>query len=242
MNPLDLFLNRVERELRSMPKWKKEEELRELRSHLEQRAEDFEREGLKREDAQTRATEAFESAKALGEKLCDAWEGVPQGWWHVVGAVLKVVAISLVAQIALWLPGLVFSQGEPSSLELLALFPYFLFLLLGAPIYCGCLLSLWLGRRAPKVILGLLISLYVVGDLMIFLLDSRTGLATSGEDTSVVLVLTFHLLVWLVVAFLFRLVCQRRWRNLPPGQAPNTRRKNFRLPLRFKAREREARN
>ncbi len=76
MNPLDLYLSRVARELRSMPSVKREEELRELRSHLEQRLEDFEAQGLKPEEAQARAVEGFGSPRALGSKLCDAWEGV----------------------------------------------------------------------------------------------------------------------------------------------------------------------
>ena len=43
MNPLDSYLARVARELRSMPQAKRDDELRELRYHLEQRAEDFDR-------------------------------------------------------------------------------------------------------------------------------------------------------------------------------------------------------
>ena len=239
MNPLELYLARVARELRSMPTWKQEEELRELRSHLEQRVEDFERDGLNRKDAQTRATEAFGSAKALGRNLGDAWEGVPQSWRDILAVVLRVLVIAFAAKFTLSLLSWSLFLGDESLLvQTLRAVSNLLFACIS--IGCGGLLSLWLGRRGPKVVLSLGVLLWVVDApfLVAFVVYTKmvlTGLWTIGLLLSASL---SEFILWLPGAILFHFVLQRRWRNLPPGQTPNDGRKNFRFGLRFRPRQR----
>lgn len=152
MNQLDQFLNRVARELRSMPDWKREEELRELRSHLEQRVEDFETQGFKVEEAQTKAVEALGSAWALGTKLCDAWEGIPFSWWRIAASVCGITVIWLASAILIGLAMMIL----PGQAEL-SLFPEALPILTGVfalvPFACGLLFSHWLGRRGRLITL-----------------------------------------------------------------------------------------
>lgn len=76
MNPLDQFLSRAAQQMRAMPAAKRDDELRELRGHLEQRAQDFETQGLAPEAAQLRAAQSLGSPRKLGARLCDAWEGI----------------------------------------------------------------------------------------------------------------------------------------------------------------------
>lgn len=157
MNPLELYLSRVARELRSMPSVKRDEELRELRSHLEQRIEDFEARGLKIEDAQARAVDGFGSPQVLGSKLCDAWEGISFSWWRaVIGVTLFWFGANLVLIFALF--GLSFWPQR----ALLPEAPYaFIVASSGVPFYCGTLFSRWLGRRGRLATLLYFLSLFV---------------------------------------------------------------------------------
>ena len=152
MNPLELYLNRVARELRFMPFSRREEELRELRSHLEQRAEDFQLAGSSDEEAQLRATEAFGSPRTLGAKLCDAWEGIPFSWWRVAASVCGITVIWLASAIIIGLVMMIL----PGQAEL-SLFPEVLPALTGVfalvPFACGLLFSHWLGRRGRFITL-----------------------------------------------------------------------------------------
>ncbi len=181
MNPLELFLNRVARELRSMPSAKRDEELRELRSHLEQRAEDFEAQGLEAKDAQSQTVEAFGSPRVLGSKLCDAWEGIPSSWWRVAGAVLGVTMIWLVGNLCLhtWLTSL---RSWPESV----LFPelgWFPTLAYGSlPSGCGAILSFRLGRRG-----------WWIGLVYFSLMSLMFQLATSNIANSVYILTGLHL-------------------------------------------------
>ena len=152
MNPLDLYLNRVARELRSMPGWKQEEELRELRSHLEQRVEDFQLAGSSIEEAETRAALAFGSPKALGSKLCDVWEGIAWNWWRVGTTLSSVTVLWFVANI-IFISALFTMQFWPQR-ALLPEIPYLWVLAYSSvPFGCGALLSRRLGRRGRLVAL-----------------------------------------------------------------------------------------
>lgn len=146
MNPLELYLARVARELRSMPNWKRDEELRELRSHLEQRIEDFQRAGSSMEEAQTRAALALGSPKALGAKLCDAWEGIPFSGWRLMATLGAVTLLWFSSQLGIYFGVLRFIDSPTNHL-----FPEWISVVAGitllTPFSCGMLLSLWLGRR-----------------------------------------------------------------------------------------------
>lgn len=152
MNPFETYLQRVARELRPLPLAKREEELHELRSHLEQRAEDFQGQGLDSKDAQTRTVEVFGSPRALGAQLCDAWEGIPFSWWRVGASVLRVTmllfATALIFAIAMGVCDLfpetgLFPEAIPLCIGFYALVPF----------GCGWLFSRWLGRRGRLIAL-----------------------------------------------------------------------------------------
>ncbi|RYX80595.1 hypothetical protein EON83_27935 [bacterium] len=145
MNPLDSYLARVAHELRSLPQSKREDELKELRSHLQQRVEDFQH-GLKIEEAQQQAVCALGAPNVLGARLADAWEGIPFSWWRVAAtcAVTTMIWIlsSFIAGISMAL------GGTFSGTALLPeLFPLIMVFYLSVPVLCGALFTHWLGRR-----------------------------------------------------------------------------------------------
>ncbi|RYX80597.1 hypothetical protein EON83_27945 [bacterium] len=152
MNPLDSYLDNVARELRSLPQSKRDEELRELRSHLELRTEDFENLGLPSAAAQAHAVNEFGSAHSVGSKLCDAWEGVTFTVGRLISTLIAVTIIWLITNIALsvgWM-ALIFWDKAALFPEI----PYDLAIVfIGTPFYCGWLFSRRLGRRGPLVAL-----------------------------------------------------------------------------------------
>lgn len=249
MNPLDEFLDRVGGHLRSMPGWKREEELRELRSHLEQRVEDFEHEGLKTEEAQARAVEAFGSPKALGGKLCDAWEGVPTSWRGIAAGVLKTITIWFVAQMVWWTPLVVLSHlasispYTPTPTYLYIFLVFALLSTLVVSIYCGILLSSLLGRRGPMVVLAAPFLAALLADVVFVVehyipveLYVPEGNMFYQQVAGLFLELLFTFPLWLLGAAMFRIIQVRRLRSLPRGEVPNAK-GNFGPFLRFKSRK-----
>ena len=95
MNPLEQFLRQAAQEIRAMPAAVRADELRELRGHLEQRAQDYIGAGMSASEAQTRAVAGLGSARALGTKLCDVWEGVPFRWWRLLAAITGAISLQL---------------------------------------------------------------------------------------------------------------------------------------------------
>ncbi len=152
MNPLDSYLVRVARELRSMPPSKRDDELRELRSHLEQRAEDFARDGLSPEAAQAQALHEFGSPRSLGSNLCDAWEDMPFSLWRLLTTLVPISIIWLVASIVLHVGLFVLAFWDQAALlpELPSLVAL---VFVSLPFACGWLFSRGLGRRGPLVTL-----------------------------------------------------------------------------------------
>ena len=223
MNPLELYLNRVTRELRSMPEWKREEELRELRSHLEQRVEDFERHGLKVEDAQTKAVEAFGAPKALGGKLCDAWEGVPTSWRGVAAVALRMTLIWFMSIMLLWAPIVVLSNRELLQPPI-AFIGFIFFVELAIILYCGILLSLRTGRHGIVAVLALLllVALLNVGILAVqdYFPEGFTYEYVSGLS---LWMLYINCPLWLLETVIYHFFRVRRLRNLPPGQTPRAK-------------------
>jgi hypothetical protein len=249
MNRLDQFLARVARELRSMPDWKREEELRELRLHLEQRVEDFEAQELKPEEAQARAVEAFGSPRRLGAELCDAWEGVPTSWRGIAAAVLKTITIWLTVQVVLLMPLVVLPQVSyplsPTILTFVSVFIVFFFLsTLGLSVYCGILLSLQLGRRGPIVVLAIPFVAALLSDGFLAVehyVPVDNYIPTEGIVYQQVVVLCLSMLytlpLWLLGAVICRIIRVRRLRSLPPGETPNAKGEDGSF-ARFKPRKR----
>ena len=150
MNRLDQFLNIAARQMRAMPAALRDDELRELRGHLQQRAQDYTGEGMSEDEAQIKALEGLGSPRKLGAKLCDAWEGIAWSWWRLIAAIAGVTAFLLFAVLALiWAMALL-----PLS-DSMALLPEVVPLLCGvyivSPLFCGALFSHWLGRRGCLV-------------------------------------------------------------------------------------------
>lgn len=240
MNPLELYLSRVARELRSMPDWKREEEVRELRSHLEQRVEDFEAQGLTREEAQARAVEALGSPKALGRKLCDAWEGVPTSWLGVAAVVLRTTRIWFMATMVFLIPIDVvsrvasFAPSIPTSAYLTAV-SLFSLVYLSIVVYCGIPLSFRLGRRGTMAVLALL---FLVVLLNVGILAAEDYIPKENIVANFVgalrVLMFFTLPLWLLETVMFRFFQVRRLRNLLPGEMPKAKSNNG-LFLRFKS-------
>ena len=146
MNRLDQFLSAAARSMRIMPATLRDDELRELRGHLEQRAEDYCGQGMSDDAAQMRALESLGSPRALGAKLCDAWEGIAFSGWRLAAAIVGVTAFLLFAVIALiWAIALIPMNSEaglfPEIVPMLCAF------YIALPLFCGLMFSRWLGRR-----------------------------------------------------------------------------------------------
>ena len=150
MNRLDQFLSIAARQMRVMPAAKRDDELRELRGHLEQRAQDYESAGMSADEAQLRATEGLGSARALGNRLCDAWEGVPFGWWRLAAAIMGVTAFLLFG-VAFVILAMVTIPLHSEAVLLPEIVPALCMVYIALPLFCGLLFSHWLGRRGRLV-------------------------------------------------------------------------------------------
>lgn len=146
MNRLDQFLNIAARQMRIMPAARRADELRELRGHLQQRAEDYADAGMSEDAAQFRALEGLGSPRKLGAQLCDAWEGIAFSWWRLAAAIVGVTAFLLFGLLAT-----IFALAVVPSNSEIALLPEIVPLLcafyVALPLFCGALFSHWLGRR-----------------------------------------------------------------------------------------------
>ncbi|RYX80596.1 hypothetical protein EON83_27940 [bacterium] len=150
MNPLDSYLARINHELRSLPLEKRDEELRELRSHLEQRIEDFTGKGLSPEAAQTSALHEFGSPQTLGQTLCDVWENGPLSAKRLASAIARVSLFWLCTTFEL-ICGISASAIWPET-ALFPELPYIVtFAALSIPIGCGWLWFSCLGKRRLQV-------------------------------------------------------------------------------------------
>ena len=146
MNPLDQFLRVAARSMRIMPATLRDDELRELRGHLEQRAEDYIGAGMSENEAQARAVEGLGSPRKLGAKLCDAWEGIAFSWWRLAAAIAGVTAF-LVFGIAFVTLAFVTIPLNSEIALLPEVVPVLFGLYLALPLLCGLIFSRWLGRR-----------------------------------------------------------------------------------------------
>ncbi len=164
MNPLDSYLVRVARELRSMPAAKRDDELRELRSHLEQRAEDFVRDGLSHEAAQAQTLQEFGSPRALGIKLCDVWEAGPFSTKQLFLAIGRVTLLWFCATVELL--AAIYAQIFWPQSVLFPELPYLVAIVaLCVPLSCGWIWYDCLGRRRQ---LTALLFFVVLFDLLFF--------------------------------------------------------------------------
>lgn len=146
MNRLDQFLNIAARPMRAMPAAAREDELRELRGHLEQRAKDYLGAGMSDDAAQMRALEGLGSPRKLGASLCDAWEGIAFSWWRLAAAIAGVTAFLLFGTIVFVVS--IFIVPTNSEIALLPeVVPLLCTFYIVWPLFCGLLFSHWLGRR-----------------------------------------------------------------------------------------------
>ena len=150
MNRLDQFLNTAARQMRIMPATLRDDELRELRGHLQQRVEDYQNAGMSDDAAQTRALESLGSPRALGAKLCDAWESIAFSWWRLAAAIVGVTAF-LVFGMAFFILALVTIPLNSETALLPEIAPAFCAFYVALPLFCGVLFSHWLGRRGCMV-------------------------------------------------------------------------------------------
>ena len=150
MNRLEQFLSSAARSMRIMPAAVRDDELRELRGHLEQRVEDFVNQGMSADEAQTQAIAGLGSPRALGSRLCDAWEGIPFGWWRLAAAIAGVTAF-LMFGVALFMLSLITLPLHAEIALLPEITPLLWTFYLAMPLTCGVLFSHWLGRRGCLV-------------------------------------------------------------------------------------------
>lgn len=145
---LDDYLGRVAHQLRALPQAVRENEVREMRAHLEQLIEDGMASGHNPEAATNSALMQFGEARGVGIGVRDVWEGQKTGWKPVLTA---------------FFVGLLFWGGAMSSLSLgmarfqiwekSALFPYEMHFALFAgfalvPFLTATIHARYLGRRA----------------------------------------------------------------------------------------------
>ena len=150
MNRLNQFLNIAAHQMRIMPATLRDDELRELRGHLEQRAEDYREDGMSDDAAQLRALEGLGSPRKLGASLCDAWEGIAWSWWRLAAAILGVTAFLLFG-VAAFLIAILFASIQSEVALLPEIVPLICAFYAALPLLCGVLFSHWLGRRGCLV-------------------------------------------------------------------------------------------
>ena len=146
-NRLENYLAQVAHNLRVLPASVREKELREMRAHLEQLAQDFQSQNRDADEAMELALAQFGGPRAVALGLRDAWEGTPRGWKPVAKTFLAAFAWCVFAYGALIVGG--FSQAFwPQS----ALFPEIVGIVVAlcvlAPLLTGAIFGARLGRRA----------------------------------------------------------------------------------------------
>lgn len=184
MNRLDQFLNAAARQMSIMPTAARADELRELRGHLEQRAEDYRDAGTSDDAAQLRALEGLGSPRKLGASLCDAWEGFPFDWWRVLAAILGVTAVLLFG-IAAFLIMMVFASIKSEVALLPEITPSICAFYVALPLLCGVLFSHWLGRRGCIVAMLYFVALALGNLTLTFPQQSEIFIAAMAGFTNV---------------------------------------------------------
>ena len=199
MNPLDQFLNVAARSMRIMPAALRDDELRELRGHLEQRAEDYVDSGMSANEAQARAIADLGSARALGAKLCDAWEGIAFGWWRLAAAIIGVTAFLGFAGLALiWAIALLPMSAGTALLPEIT--PILCGLYAALPLFCGLLLSHWLGRRGCLTAALYFLAL-ALGDLTVVFPAPSIAFAAPPANFLAVVNAAWFPYFWVALAF-----------------------------------------
>ena len=150
MNRLDQFLGAAARQMRIMPAALRDEELRELRGHIEQRVEDYANQGMSDDAAQARALEGLGSARKLGASLCDAWEGIAFSWWRLAATIAGVTLLLLFGIVSTILAMVTIPMNSETAL-LPEIVPSICAFYMALPMFCGMLFSHWLGRRGCLV-------------------------------------------------------------------------------------------
>ena len=210
MNRLDQFLRVAARSMRVMPTALRDDELRELRGHIEQRVEDYQSAGMSDDAAQVRALEGLGSPRALGAKLCDAWEGIAFSWWRLLAAVGGVTAFLLFGTIVIVLSLAII----PSNAEI-ALLPEIVPALCGfylaLPLLCGLIFSHWLGRRGCLVATIYFLTLALGNFTMKFPASSSLGFEAPPTFFLEIFNASWFAYFWVVWAFIGAWVGQR-WR------------------------------
>lgn len=145
---LDDYLSSVARHLRHLPASVRENEVREMRSHLEQLRDDFAAQGQNPEMAAQSALDQFGEARAVGIHLRDVWEGQDFSWQRTLTAFFIGLLFWFGAMSCMEFGVKVF-QRWPQS----ALFPIEMRLVLGScftliPALTGTIHAFYLGRRA----------------------------------------------------------------------------------------------
>lgn len=178
---IDDYLEKVARQLRHLPANVRDNEVREMRSHLEQLTEDFEAQGLALDTAQTRAVEMFGSPHALGAKLCDAWEGIPFSWWRALAALCAITALWIASIFAITLPILIIGT-QPAQGLFPELLPSLAALYASVPFGCGLLFSHWVGRRGRLITLIYFVVVLLILRLNLSFDASKNSSALNAPD------------------------------------------------------------
>jgi hypothetical protein len=146
--PLDDYLARVARELRSLPAPVRENELKEVRSHLEQLIEDNIAQGQSRDAATQSSLATFGRARAVGIGVRDVLEGQETGWKPWVTAFVRGFLFWMVGFYALVIGFISFQSSSQSALLPEATDYVFIAGFVAVPFLTGAIHALYLGRRA----------------------------------------------------------------------------------------------
>lgn len=209
MKRLDQFLNVAARQMRAMPAAARDDELRELRGHLEQRVEDYLGAGMADDAAQLRALEGLGSPRKLGASLCDAWEGIAWSWWRLAAAIAGVTAFLLFGLLATILALAIIPLNSELAL-LPEIVPLLCAFYLSLPLFCGLLFSHWLGRRGCIVATLYFVALALGSFTVTFPRASAAFAAPPASFAAIVSAAWFPSL-WILLAFVGAWA-QQRWR------------------------------
>ncbi len=199
MNRLNQFLYVAARQMRIMPAAVRDDELRELRGHLEQRVEDYCGQGMSDDAAQLRSLEGLGSPRKLGAKLCDAWEGIAFSWWRLIAAIVGVTLFLFVGIVAIGFALAVVPMNSEAAI-LPEIVPLLCALYVALPLFCGVLFSHWLGRRGC-IVATLYFAALTLGDLTVNFPTPSAAFTTPPSSFVGIVHAAWFNYFWTVLAF-----------------------------------------
>ena len=188
--------------MRAMPAALREDELRELRGHLEQRAEDYQNAGLSDDDgAIARAGKVWVRRARWARNCAMRGKASPWSWWRLAAAIAGVTAFLLVGvNFGADLGDCVATDERKQPRSCRKSCCCFARFYIALPLLCGVLFSHWLGRRGC-IVATLYFAALALGNLTFILPASSNRVRAAPANFVAFINAAWFPYFWVALAF-----------------------------------------